>query len=520
MAYTRSAYRPPADPSAPKRRGNPNWNPNYKKSTVVPGSLYKPCNNLSDEQTAIRDAVVNGSGSIIVDAYAGTGKTTLCVETMYAVKRVHPHLTQGYIIFASRNKDEAKGKCPTSVHVSTAHSFGLSVLTKTFGKITVDKEKTARIASALVGPDDDKAEMRYMVEKAIDLGKDYLAEEQSDIEEIVEKHSLEMCGLAMSEFAAKVLEGMRVSKQQTRIVSFSDMVWLPLVLNLSIPTFDILYGDECQDLNPARIELMLRALGQNGRFVGVGDEFQSIFQFSGADRHALRKLKERTNAVIMPLHRTFRCGKAIVKEAQVYVPEYVAAETNSEGEVKEVTEQEMMSDKGASPGDFILSRTNAPITKIALALIKMGKKCNIQGRDLGKTLTYMIKRSKAKTVIGFQEWLDTWASAEIERLTAKNKNSDHIVDKKECLEAFCEGERSLDVVVEKIRSLFDEAEPDETHRIILSTVHRAKGLERNRVFLLEDSFGVRTKTEEDVIAERNVRYVGITRARNNLFYVL
>lgn len=500
-----------------KRAWNPSWG--KKGPKIIPGSQYKPLLTPSAEQEAIFDVILNGTCSLIVEAYAGTGKTTTCVEVMHRLARQSPKLTMAYIIFAKRNREEAVGKCPSSAIVMTAHAFGLQALSKVFGKIEVDKEKVNRIATALVGPDDEKAELRYMLAKGIELGKDYMVSNRVEVEPIVEKHGLEICDLTLAEFCDKVLEGMRISALQTNVVSFSDMIWLPLKLNLTIPHFDLLLGDEVQDMNPARLELLFRAMGTSGRLLAVGDKKQSIFGFTGADRHAFAKIEERTGAITLPLHTTYRCGKAIVALATQFVPDYIAHPSNSEGEVRDVSVQDMLSDTGARAGDFILSRTNAPTVKIAMQLLKQGRKCNIQGRDIGQNLLWMIKRSKAVSVAGFSAWLAEWANAESERLTAKKCSIEHIVDKAACLDAFCEGQTSLEDVKKRISDMFDDAEPDETHRIILSTIHKAKGLERNRVFLLESSFTCKPKTEEDKIQEENVRYVSITRAKDSLFLV-
>lgn len=517
MGYYKKPYPKASEDPNQKKRGRPGWNPNYKKSTVVPGSQYKPITTLSPEQNDIIDAIVNGNGSVMVDAYAGCGKTATCAEAMHRVVKVNPRTSQSYIIFAKRNAEEAIGKCPASVYVKTAHAFGLAALGAAKGKITVDKEKTMRIATALIGADDEQAEVRWNLSKAIDLGKDYLATTTEEIVAIMDKHSLDECMLSKEEFAEKTLKGMATSVEQTNVVSFSDMIYLPLMLNVQIPTFNILYTDECQDLNKARIELVFRALGKNGRLCAVGDEKQSIFGFSGADRHALKILKDRSNAANLPLHTTFRCGRKIVEMAQRYVPDYIAAPSCPEGEVVDVSEQFMLSDEGARAGDAILSRTNAPTVKIAMQLLKAGKRCNIQGRDIGSGLLFMIKRSGAVSVSGFQSWLEEWKNAEIERLTAKKKDYEYVVDKCDCLESFCEGQRDLEGVKAKIKDMF--ADETDASKIVLSTVHRFKGLERERVFRLEKSFVCRPKTEEDIQQEKNVEYVSCTRSKDSLFLV-
>lgn len=488
------------------------------KPTVTPGSLYRPLTNPSAEQQDIFDAVLNTEDNLMVEAFAGCGKTTTCVETMHRVSRKDPRISQAYIIFAKRNQEEAVSKCPSSVSCKTAHAFGLQAIAAKYGKILVDKQKNNRIAASLVGEEDEKSDLRFSLSKAFDLGKDYLATTTEEIEQIVDKHGIDLCEMPANEFAEKVLQGMELSTEQPNVVSFSDMTWLPIKLGLRIPTFGLVYLDEGQDLNKARQELAFRALGNKSRMMIVADGNQAIFGFSGADRYALPNMITRANARKLPLHLTFRCGKAIVRMAQQFVPDYTAAPTNPEGEVRESTVQEMTGTNGAGPGDFILSRTNAPLMRYALKFLIEGRRCNIQGRDIGDNLLSMIRRSKAKDVLSFQKWLDDWATAEIERLTAKKRDFEHIVDKQECFNALCEGRRDLNEVKGYIQDLFADKEDDES-RIILSTSHKAKGLERSRVWLLEKSFVVRPKTEEEREQERNIRYVSITRAKNFLFLV-
>jgi DNA helicase-2/ATP-dependent DNA helicase PcrA len=515
MAYGRKYY--PKQGDAPKKKWNPNWG--KKQAVIVPGSMYKPVLNLSSEQIAIRDEVVNGNGNVLITARAGCSKTTVCVESMYAMRLKHPTTSQGYIVFNRKNRIEAESKCPPGTGCFTAHSFGMRALGAAFGKITVDNDKTNRIATALVGPDDEAAELRYMLVRGIDLGKSYLATTTEEVISIIEKHNIETCALSEVEFADKVLEGMKVSLQQPTIVSYSDMLYCAVKLGIRIPSFDILYADELQDNSPINSELIFRSLGSRGRLVGVGDDKQSIYGFTGADRHALAKIQERANAVTLGLKTTFRCAKRIVEFARKLVPDYMAAEQNPEGEVCELSTEEMMSEEnGVMPGDFILSRTNAPIAKFAMQLLKQGRKCNIQGKDIGQGLLFMIKRSGANSVAGFQSWLEEWASAEIERLAAKRKDHEHIIDKKECLEHFCEGQRDLAKVKADIKAMFNDSD-DESDRVQLSSIHRAKGLERNRVYILESSFTCRPKNEEEQEQETNIKYVGYTRPRNSLFLV-
>ena len=519
MAYYKKPYpkAPPklnADGSVKKKSS---WNPNYKKSTVVPGSLYKPLSNPDEFQKAIIDHMETRK-SLIVDSYAGTGKTTVCVESMHSILRREPKANIGYLIFAARNKEEAIGKCPPAVTCKTMHGFGLGCLSAAYGKIEVSKDKNENIATAICGPEDEKAELRYSLCRAMDLGKDYLASTVEEISAIVDKHGIETCGYSDSDFATKVLEAIEVSVKQVRQVSFSDMTYLPIRLGLTIPTFDYTFLDESNDLNPIRIELGLRTVGPNTKLVSVGDMNQQIFAFTGSDEDAMNKLKERSNAEVLNMHRTYRCGKAIVEMAKMYVADYEAAPSNEEGEVVETTEAKMMDLEGVAAGDFVLSRTNAPLIGFAMNLLMQGRKCNIQGRDIGKGLLFMIRRSEALNVDSFLSWLAEWSAMECERLGKKNRPTEHITDRAACMQSFCEGTRDIEEVKRRIKSMFDDAD-DDTSKVVFSTVHRSKGLERNRVWLLENSFVCKPKTPLEVKAEANLRYVAITRSRSSLFLV-
>jgi superfamily I DNA/RNA helicase len=69
--------------------------------------------------------------------------------------------------------------------------------------------------------------------------------------------------------------------------------------------------------------------------------------------------------------------------------------------------------------------------------------------------------------------------------------------------------------IEKLKDSINELFRDKSsyNAVACSTVHKAKGLEWNRVFLLIDTFNM--KNEEN----RNILYVAITRAKQELVYV-
>jgi DNA helicase-2/ATP-dependent DNA helicase PcrA len=498
--------------SGKKRSG---WNPNWKKpNPVVRGSAYKPITNPSAQQSAIFAHIAASRTALVVQALAGTGKTATSVECMNKYVPVGKSIL--YVIFANRNAREAEGKCGERVEVRTCHAFALAALKKAYVSIEVDAhgEKSRNIAQALLGPEEEKLELRYNFCKALSLAKSYLCEDVESVIEACDKHEIETCEMSEVEFAEKVLEGLELSARQYTRVDFDDMIWLAIKKNIAIPKFDYVFADECQDLSPVRIELVLRSIAPGGKLIAIGDRNQAIFSFTGADEAAMDKLQERTSAENLPLYTTYRCGKKIVELAQAYVPEYVAAETNPDGLVCEISEEAMMKspeDGGVSPGSFVISRTNAPLVSYCLQLIRQGRKACVLGKDLGKALTWMIKRSGAESVPGFLGWLEAWKATECERLGARNKPCDHIVDKFDTLVILCEGRNTLAEVKAHIEDMFSDE--DEGAKVVLLTAHKAKGLERDRVFILSDTYKCKGPQED------NVMYVSLTRAKSELYLV-
>jgi hypothetical protein len=235
-----------------------------------------------------------------------------------------------------------------------------------------------------------------------------------------------------------------------------------------------------------------------------------IYAFRGADEHAIQNIVDRCASKRLPLSVTYRCAKSIVRLAQEFVPDLQAFEGAEEGLVDSISTSKL--EGMVKPGDFVLSRINAPLIRWCMTFLKAGIPANIQGRDVGKSLEYMIKKSKASDIMGFLNWLQVWRDNEIIRLSALRRDFSVVDDKYECLLALCEGASTLGDVKDNIRKLFSDG--DDSTRVILSSTHKAKGLERDRVFLLKNTYRP-SKGQE----ERNLYYVAMTRARKSLYLV-
>ena len=464
----------------------------------------------SQYQCAIFDDIANGTGNTQVDSYAGTGKTSTIVEGFY---HIPPNCTTLMCAFAKDIKKELERRTPEGIKVSTLHSLGYQACAKVFGRVKIDdkNEKLFGFVRAERGDEPETLEVRDQLAKAVALSKGYLADSYDHIDEVMDRHDIDTCNDSREAFITTVIKVLDGCKKDTYRMDFDDMIWFPNVHNVKLETYDMVFIDEAQDLNVAQINLALNSAGPKGRIISVGDERQAIFGFRGADSNAIQNIVTRLNSKRLTLSVTYRCAKSIVALAQQFVPGLEAAPSAENGLVAEIEDYQL--DQMVRPGDFVLSRTNAPLIRKCLALLKADIPANIQGRDLGKNMMSLIKRSKMTSVTGFLSWLEEYENVELDRLTKLKRKTDIFSDKLDCLRTLCEGTNGLDGVKNNINQLFYEGD-DRKDRVILSTTHKAKGLERDRVFMLKDTYRPGTGVEED-----NLTYVAFTRARKELYLV-
>jgi len=481
------------------------------RSKNVPAKEPRAVRNWSNYQQAVFQDIVHGEGNTQVDSYAGTGKSTTIVEGFYHV----PLSRQPSLMcaFAKDIKTELERKAPDGVKVATIHSLGYQAARQAFPKIKIDdrNEKLYGFIRAERGDDPETFDVRESLSKCVSLAKGYLIDQYQEIDELIDRHDIDTCNESREGFITSVIKVLKGCQQDIHRMDFDDMIWFPNVHRLPLEKYGMVFIDEAQDLNKAQIEIALRSAGTNGRIISVGDERQAIYHFRGADSNAIQNIVNRLNSKRLTLSVTYRCAKSIVALAQQYVPGLEASPSAEEGLVAELPDSEI--DERVRPGDFILSRTNAPLIRRCLNLLKANIPANIQGKDLSKNMNSLIRRSQATSVSNFLGWLEGYESVELERLTKAKRKTDIFSDKTDCLRTLCEGTESLDDVKSNIKKLFNDGD-DRTDRVILSTTHKAKGLERDRVFMLSDTYRPGVNVEED-----NLIYVAYTRAKRELYLV-
>jgi DNA helicase II / ATP-dependent DNA helicase PcrA len=463
----------------------------------------------SDYQKDIFRDIARATDHTVVIARAGSGKTSTIVEGFKYLPRGKKTLM---VAFNKSIADELKQRAPSYVDVMTLHSLGFRAIKQSFGNVVLDNDKCRTLTATVIGDDYDLWELNQSICKCVSLCKGFLYDTPAKIGDLMDDFGIETFDLKKEDFIKHVIKVLGLCKSTKMIIDFDDMIWFPFVYRLDVGKFEVVFVDEAQDLNGAQMAMVLSAVKTNGRIIAVGDPAQSIYQFRGADSEAMPNFINKLSAKTLPLSVTYRCPKNVVKVAQEVVPDIRCLDTAEDGIVENISTQDLL--KMVKSGDFILSRTNAPLVKYCMALLRAGRPANIQGRDVGANLHYFIKKSKAKTINKFIEYVNEWREQETKRLMNEKKDTTATIDKAECLLNLCEGTLTIKDLKDTINKLFEDV--DDNNKIILSTTHKAKGLERDRVFLLRDTY----RYGPGVVGEEaNLFYVAVTRAKKELYLV-
>lgn len=502
-------------------------------------------------QRDVFDEFRDGHRHLVVGALAGAGKTTTILHAIeYA-----PEPRVLVLAFMRRIKEEMEAKLlamDSRAEVRTAHALGYQAIRDAKGYIRVCErfEREDDLAQQVCGgmPYGAKRLVAKLVTKArelqptgatvatlIDLALDYdLAPPPGD-------------ALSLESIARATLQAMRIAADvwpRHTGIDHADQIYLPLANDWLQPSYDMVVVDEAQDLTLPQLEMARRACVEGGRIVIVGDRNQAIFGFRGADSGSLDRLKKELHAHELPLSITYRCPRKVVALAQRLVPDYQAAPDAPEGVVETVDDLDALLE-AAKPGDFVLSRTNAPLARVALRLLRAGTPAKIQGRDIGAglkaTIRALAKGDAAHDIGAFLHALHAYEVAQRERLLAMKRDDrvDVLHDKCETLRWLADNAGDVANLTARIDSLFTD-EPGAS--IICSTVHKAKGLEAERVWLLKSTFFLpvpcecghrhvgkfcgRCGCEEHVTdvgkqrEEENVMYVAITRTKSRLTFCM
>lgn len=487
----------------------------------------------SKYQQRIYDFIEKESGNAVINAVAGSGKTTTLISLLDRVP------VTSRVLFLAFNKsivEELKIKTSrfSNVDVKTLHSLGYSALRKqisSIGDINSSKYRqyvTEQLKSGSYAPTrelslEQKSEYKSNIISLIDLARVNLCQSAQEIVNVAQKHNLFLIDNEVQLVMNAIMWGR--SENGLASIDFTDMIYLPCFFSeIRFFRYDFVLIDECQDLNAAQRTMFLKTIKRNGRFVAVGDPKQAIYGFAGADVESFNLLKSLPNTQELPLSVCYRCDEDIIKLAKQEVPSIECRENAPQGTVNMESRLADVQD-----GDMVLCRLSAPLVALCIKYIGEGVKAYIKGRDIGTNLINMLKKTNRVRIADAVKVLEkdlarvqneimkfTGLSAE-EALTHPSYIFQQ--DKIKAIKVVSEGLSKVEEVCDRIAAIFSD---ESKAGICLSTIHKSKGLENDRVFILcPDKFLLKRAMNIPWMAEQehNLVYVAYTRAKHYLGFI-
>jgi len=510
----------------------------------------------SPEQQAIFDAVMNTSGNIAIAAGAGAGKTSTLVW-------IAKHLpTSASKIFCAFNADivkELEAKLTgTGVTARTFHSLGLASLKKYLNAIEL-KPKDTKYRDLVNKWAESDGVLSLTLSEAI---QSYKAEERADKLYQLRKDTLTLFVNLLNLARVKLVEWndvagltrlvymnrldvevpheelvdlvirnveyiMKQAEAETRKhnIDFTDMIYWAVRWNLNLYPYKYVLVDEAQDFNPMQREMIAKIIDpKGGRIILVGDPNQAIYAFAGADSDSFDLSVKRWNCTVLPLNTTRRCSSVITQHASRLVPTFTCPPDKPRGKL--VWLDESAFESSVQLGDMVVSRVQAPLVKYCLLLIAKGIPSVIKGKDMSKGFIALLDKLAKRRDYSFANLLKCLANYETEQVDIATKKNDDVAI--ETIRDQCSGLRffieaypdvaSITDLENKIKNLFGDSKPN-SDVVTFCTVHKSKGLEADRVFILApDKMPLKSKdmTSEQLQQEWNLLYVAETRAKSVL----
>lgn len=502
----------------------------------------------SEYQLKVYDFIKNDTRNGLISAVAGSGKTTTLVKALEFIP------SNQSVLFSAFNKsisEELKVKIGyrPNLTIKTLHGLGYDILRK---NLTFELDNY-KYRSIMVDIQDSMKKKRKtpldkysftpnsltLVDEIIDLIKQHSRHEYN-LQEIVSMVNLARLNYidVHSENASKdiislsesyetlffhgeekiVLNLIKLGIEFRKKIDFTDMVYLPVYFNLQGDLYDIIFIDECQDLNTTQRTLIMSHLKPNGRFIAVGDENQCIYQFAGADIESYDKLRNTPNTVELPLSICYRCDKNIVSFIKSFNNKLEWFEGNDDGEVIMNASYTDLKD-----GDMVLCALTLPLVVLCVKLIQDNKSAYISGSDIGANLISLINTyqdgSMRSTIKKLNNVLKEKKDFLIKtyKYTLEEVSEDSSIrvfqEKITILETLSKSTDSPEHVINSINTLFDNTK---NKGIKLSTVHKAKGLENERVFIIESQL---LTDNLDTVVGKNLYYVALSRAKHTLGFI-
>lgn len=462
--------------------------------------------------------------------------------------------------------------------IGTFHAFGASILRKESvyihrspGFLIFDSHDSNQVVKKIVAQSPGRmrlgpAYFRSEIEKS----KNYLSQPSSDALEVYQMYEnflQESDALDFEDLLEKVV---RIWQEHAEILKKYQNKYSHILV------------DEYQDTNPVQRELVRLLAGDKKNLSVVGDDQQTIYTWRGSDVRAFLDFEsDWPGAKVLVLDQNYRSTPDILATAQAVIEEnqfqrkknlwtenrsgdktrlleFANADKEAQGLAQEI---KRLINSGGSL--VFLYRTNAQTRPLESALIRAGVPYRIYGglrfyeRKEIKDVLAGIRLAIGKNDLISLERLEKISKRSTARFLEQKKQVGEIRTTSQALELFLTGfgylehldknfgdarERRENILelsslaqkdsepakfLEEITLLdgrerkLEEENKNKKNVLYLSTIHLAKGLEFDRVYIVGCQEGLMphtwaAKTEEEIEEERRLLYVAMTRARKNL----
>jgi superfamily I DNA/RNA helicase len=488
-----------------------------------PDKIFIP----SPYQQKIFDTVKTSNINLIIQAVAGSGKST----TLVKIVELLPHDFKSiFLAFNTSIVKDLSTKIPDYCMVKTMHSLGLQNVKKSYPHIRIEENKLYYLFKNYITLQSDQQAIedlknnKNLILRLVNLIKDSMLDcSMKSLVYLTDRYSL-----VLNSDTQVILNCITYLFTQSirdhSTIDFGDMIYFCASGIVQSEKYDILLVDESQDLNPSQLKLLEYSLTSTGRLIAVGDRLQSIYGFRAADVESMDKIKAKFNCIELPLSICYRCQQSVIELINQEFPtiEFFGKSNNSTGILESIDSNHF--DSLVNDADLVLCRNNAPLVKPAYRLLSQGKKVIIKGKEIGKNLIDLIekisKKYNAYTILDLLSASEDYRSLESDKLNRLNQTRklESLNDQIDCIVNFSEGLDSIQQMIQKISTIFSD---DDTTGITFSTIHKAKGLESDNVYMLNpELLKSKANQEWEVQQAENLKYVGYTRSKKALYFVI
>jgi len=468
---------------------------------------------LTSEQEGV---VASQAASVVVNAFAGTGKTSTLVE--YA--RARPEQKILYIAFNKAVAEEAKARFPSNVESRTSHSMAYGGAGWKY-KDKLGNPKAWHVKNFLKIDHLDANHALLLSTIALERVMAFCASGAAEID--IDPMGVKMPRAVPFDASDILTASLRIwhamcdTKNLDMPMPHDGYLKLWQLSNPDLSKYDTVLLDEAQDTNPCLFEIFR---GAEGSKVLVGDTHQNIYAFRGA-MNAMRRMKGEQHA----LTSSFRFGQDVADVANGVLDIFKNEKLRLQG----LGGTSHVGDPVKGLRTAHLHRTNAGLFDQSVELLKRNQPLAFVGRFRNYNPdqimdAYRLMEGENRAIRDpfirmfskfneMQEYAETVGDKELSaRIRVVEKYGDRIPS-----------------LIEKLEAV-DACTPEATAMTLLTTAHKSKGLEWPQVVLGEDFPHMMEKgaplhadymspdSESDPLGdeEANLIYVAATRARECL----